>query len=407
MKTMKRLITCIILILAFTVPVFAEDDVRIIVNDEILQFTDAAPYYDIAAGRIYVPIRALTEKLGADVGYENETKEVTIETDTIKLLLTIGSSTAYVNDVKTELDAPAFLKDGFTYVPLRFVSENLLLDVSYDQVTSTATLTDRTFIDLNMNEDDSRILYGEPDRLDVTEKGYTFNVYHQDLNDYKLVGIDDGVVVAYYIESQNWMLPNGLRQGMTQERAENIFPSKEFGRTKTDGYEIFAGKDFTTTIYFDSDGLVRSVLTEKSDYAEKSKITADVLEGFEAELLDLVNIQRVRKGLEPLVLDTSISDVAKAHAADMAKNSFFSHTGSDESTPTERLTEAGFENFYQLEIIAEAYPNALAAFSGHVVLADYHKVLEASYKKIGVGIAYNAKSNGILYFNHIFYADKK
>ena len=407
MKLMKRLVCILLAAMILSLPVFAEDAVRIIVNNEILNFPDAAPYYDTGAGRIYVPIRPLTEKLGANVGYNGESQEVTIETNSLSLLLKIGSNKAFVNGVETKLDAPAFVKDGFTYVPLRFVSENLLLDVSYDDATKTATLSNRAFLELDMSEDEAKLLYGEPDRVDVTEKGYQFHVYNKDLSNYTLIGIDNQTVVAYYIESLNWMLPNGLRVGMTQSSAESLFPSKEYGRTKTDGYEIFSGKEITTTVFFDENGLVRSVLTEKTEYTNKSKINADVLEGFEAELVDLINVQRVRKGLDPFKAENDISDVAKKHAADMAKNSLFSHTGSDKSTPTERLTKAGFKNFYQLEIIAEAYPNTLYAFSGHVILDDYHEVLSASYKKIGVGVAYNAKSDGVLYYNHIFYADKK
>ena len=171
-------------------------------------------------------------------------------------------------------------------------------------------------------------------------------------------------------------------------------------------YEIFSGKDYTTTIFFDEKGLVRSVLKEKAEFTDKSKITAEVLEGFEAQFVDLINIQRTAKRLKPLAIDSKISDVAKNHAADMAKSNYFSHAGSDNSTPHTRLEGAGYTNFYQLEVIAEAYPNALYAFSGHVILEEYHKILEASYKKIGVGIAYNAKSDGILYYNHIFYTDK-
>ncbi len=408
MNSIKRL-TIFILIAAILIsPSFAKNtDVKIVCNGKDIGFEDTlSPYYDVDAGRIYVPVRPLTQALGADVSYESSDKTVTINTDTVEVKLQIGSSNASVNEVGVKLDAPAFLVDGSTYVPLRFVSESFLMDVSFDSGTNTAKLTDKAMATFDMSIDEVKSIYGEPDRIDMSEKGYEFYVYSSNLKDYKLIGIKDGKVVSYYLESETWMLKNGLRSGMSLDRALECFPSDKFSSTKTDSYVVVSDNDTATTLFFDETKSLRAVLTEKAQFTRKSKVTADVLTSFELELADLINVQRAKKGLSPLAVDTGISAVAKQHAADMAKGSFFSHTGSDGSSPTERLTAAGFSNFYQLEIISEAYPNALCAFSGHIILPDYHTLLEASYKKIGVGVAYNQKSDGVLYYNHIFYADK-
>ncbi len=399
----------ILVIMMLLSPVLAKNtEVKIVCNGDTLVFEETlSPYYDVDAGRIYVPVRPLTQALGAEVSYESTDKTVTIKTDAIEVKLQIGSSNASVNGVSAKLDAPAFLVDGSTYVPLRFVSECFLMDVSFDQNTYTAELKNKAQVSFDMGVDEVKSIYGEPDRVDKTEKGYDFYVYSGDLKNYTLIGIKDGKVVAYYLEASTWMLQNGLRSGMSRDRALQCYPTEEFGSAKTDSYVIVSNNDTATTLFFDETKSLRSVLTEKAEYVNKSKVTADVLTSFELELADLVNVQRAKKGLSPLTVDTSISAVAKQHAADMATGNFFSHTGSDESAPTDRLTAAGFSDFYQLEIISEAYPNALCAFSGHIILPDYHTLLEASYKKIGVGVAYNAKSDGVLYYNHIFYADKK
>ncbi|MBQ6892626.1 MAG: copper amine oxidase N-terminal domain-containing protein, partial [Clostridia bacterium] len=45
------------------------------------------------------------------------------------------------NGKTVELDAPAFIQNGRTYMPVRFVAEKLGATVDWDSATSTATLT--------------------------------------------------------------------------------------------------------------------------------------------------------------------------------------------------------------------------------------------------------------------------
>ncbi len=406
LKYFKIPLLLIIVIFLLSVSVFATD-VTIVCNGNTLNFSDSTPYFDKTAGRIYVPVRPLTEALYADVTYESTNKIVTIKTDTVTVKLQIGSSDAYVNDVLVPLDAPAYILEGRTYVPLRFVSESFLMDVSYDSSTLTANLTNKKQLELGMSLYEAKLLYGEPNRIDTTEKGYEFHVYNEDLLNYTLIGIADGKVVSYYIGAANWMQSNGLISGMSRDRATICYPEDEYSKVETNSYDIFSSNDFTSTLFYDENNSVHAILVEKAEYTNKSNVTSEVLNSFELEIADLVNVQRARKSLPTLQIDVGVSAVAKQHAADMATSNFFSHTGSDKSTPNSRLESAGYSNFYQLEIIAEAYPNAICAFSGHMILSDYHEILEASYKKIGVGVAYNTKSDGILYYNHIFYADKR
>lgn len=82
--------------------------------------------------RTMVPMRKIFETLGAEVKWENETKTVLATTEGWKLRVTVGSTKAYVNGVPVEMDAAPFIQDGTTMVPLRFVSENLEAQVTWD-----------------------------------------------------------------------------------------------------------------------------------------------------------------------------------------------------------------------------------------------------------------------------------
>ena len=100
---------------------------------------DAAPI--IRDGRTMLPVRFVAEAFGATVGWDGATSTATVKTDDVEIKITIGAKVAYVNGAEVALDAPAFIENGRTYMPVRFVAENLGATVGWDGATSTATLT--------------------------------------------------------------------------------------------------------------------------------------------------------------------------------------------------------------------------------------------------------------------------
>ena len=60
-------------------------------------------------------------------------------------------------------------------------------------------------------------------------------------------------------------------------------------------------------------------------------------------MLELVNEERTSRGLNALVLDKTLNASADAHSTWMLDANVFSHTGVANSTPTERMTDAGFD----------------------------------------------------------------
>lgn len=81
--------------------------------------------------RALVPARIVSETLDAEVKWIAATRQITIDKGDIKIVMTIGSKNVIVNGNKTSLDVPTVLIDDLTYVPLRFVSENLGVNVGY------------------------------------------------------------------------------------------------------------------------------------------------------------------------------------------------------------------------------------------------------------------------------------
>ncbi|HID86117.1 MAG TPA: CAP domain-containing protein [Anaerolineae bacterium] len=62
----------------------------------------------------------------------------------------------------------------------------------------------------------------------------------------------------------------------------------------------------------------------------------------EHQLVDLINQERVSRGLSPLTMDGRLMQAARRHSEDMATSDFFGHTGSDGSNPIYRMRKAGY-----------------------------------------------------------------
>ena len=81
--------------------------------------------------RTLVPVRIISEKLGGIVGWDNATRQVTVEKGGSLIVMTIDSEVVSVNGVNKTLDVPATLINSRTYVPLRFIAENMGVEVGY------------------------------------------------------------------------------------------------------------------------------------------------------------------------------------------------------------------------------------------------------------------------------------
>jgi hypothetical protein len=102
---------------------------------------DAAPYIDTNTNRTHIGIRFVSEALGANVEWLNDSRQVNIKDEDKELLLTIGSKDALVNGQRVTIDSESIiLPPGRTFVPLRFVSETFGAIVDYDKINNIITI---------------------------------------------------------------------------------------------------------------------------------------------------------------------------------------------------------------------------------------------------------------------------
>jgi uncharacterized protein YkwD len=133
---------------------------------------------------------------------------------------------------------------------------------------------------------------------------------------------------------------------------------------------------------------------------------------FETEVLNLVNQRRAagatcggvaKPPVPALTLDTKLRCAARKHSKDMGTNNFFSHTGSNGSTFSQRITSAGYAWVAAGENIAAGYPSAAAVVNGWMASTGHcNNIMNGNYKHLGVGYFYSSPATYDHYWTQEF-----
>lgn len=151
---MKKLISVFlsitIITALFTTFAFATDTAKLLesvpdvrVNGDLVKFPDRQPYIN-SDNRTLIPVRFVSEALGANVTWVPETSTAVMEKNGIKVEVTIGQQNITVTKngsaSTVAMDTVAVLRYDRTYVPIRFVAENLGAWVSFSNYYNTVQI---------------------------------------------------------------------------------------------------------------------------------------------------------------------------------------------------------------------------------------------------------------------------
>ncbi len=114
--------------------------IQLFLNGEKLQ-SDVDPV--IIDGRTLVPVRIITENLGATVEWFGERREVLVSRDDISVLMGIDYSNVIVNGATESIDVAPTIIDGRTMVPIRFLAEKFDLNVFWNGETRSVLLNQK------------------------------------------------------------------------------------------------------------------------------------------------------------------------------------------------------------------------------------------------------------------------
>ena len=208
MKRSKRIISFFLslLILLSTINVFAVrhpvKDIPLngIIVNDHIVYSDVYPY--IKNSRTYVPIRFIAEELGYDVKWDGANKKVIMKNGDTNVELTIGSNKMKVNGKVLTLDAPAEIKDERTFVPLRAIAESFGEKVDYSKDYKAVYIGDNPVYNKNYKV----VYYYEGANPVITD--YTINIvtYKLTINSEKILEADsmESLLTVLFTDIENY-----------------------------------------------------------------------------------------------------------------------------------------------------------------------------------------------------------
>ncbi len=139
------------------------------------------------------------------------------------------------------------------------------------------------------------------------------------------------------------------------------------------------------------------ISTEIATEAPTQAPTESAADKAAKEILGLVNAERQKANLNPLVWDQSLAKLAEAYSKEMAENGLFSHTGKDGSTPETRLKKGGVTFTKADENLAMGSTSAQKLVDTWMKNASTKaKLLDPAFTKMGVG--YGVDKAGKIYW---------
>ncbi|WP_180270647.1 stalk domain-containing protein [Sporanaerobium hydrogeniformans] len=106
---------------------------KVYINSVPLDLGEATP--QILEGTTYVPLKLVSEKLGAKIEMNFINQAITVTKNQTVIMVNIGSKAATINGKWMDLQAPIIIFDEVIYVPLRFIVEELGGTVNYKNGT--------------------------------------------------------------------------------------------------------------------------------------------------------------------------------------------------------------------------------------------------------------------------------
>lgn len=230
MKKSKKYLVLFLsfLLLLSTVNVFAvrhnKKDIPLngIIVNDHIVYSDVYPY--IKNNRTYVPIRFIAEELGYDVKWDGANRKVTMTNDGTTVELTIGSNKMMVNGKTVLLDAPAEIRDDRTFVPLRAIAEAFGEKVDYSKDYKAVYIGDNP----KYNAFYKVVYYYEKRETVISE--YTINIatYKMSVNgNISRFETIDELINAVYDDFYDYRVSGVSRYGVTTYKTAYVQPTTQ------------------------------------------------------------------------------------------------------------------------------------------------------------------------------------
>lgn len=132
-------ISCLIVFMTLVGQAQANTEIKVKIDGENVNFPDMKPYVN-SDNRTMVPIRFISDDMGYGLSWNQETKVVEIDSSGTKVILKVGEKIVQVGSSTIAMDTEAVIREGRTFVPLRFVTQAFDVKIAWNQSTQTISM---------------------------------------------------------------------------------------------------------------------------------------------------------------------------------------------------------------------------------------------------------------------------
>ena len=136
----KTLLVTALAAAAMSTACYAQD-INVSLNGNIVSFPNQKPV--VVEGRTLIPLRGVFDNMGYGIGWDGETKTVTLTKNSDTITIVIGQASYSLNGQAHAIDVPAQIINGSTMLPLRAIGDAAGAEVFWDGETKTATIIEK------------------------------------------------------------------------------------------------------------------------------------------------------------------------------------------------------------------------------------------------------------------------
>ncbi len=197
-----------------------------------------------------------------------------------------------------------------------------------------------------------------------------------------LPGLANGLIIAAIVSALLMSVP--LSEGISERMRESAVANRLAGYAQSLEAKL-------RPVFGEAIARSLNLLTVQPDSNERVTLPFTVTSSrprpdLERQMLDLVNEERLGQGLQPLMPDPELTEVARRHSADMFARSYFAHDTPEGLTPFDRMKEADIRFLVAGENLALA-PTVSVAHTG-LMNSPGHRanILRPQFGRVGIGI---------------------